>query len=135
MNEQNWKNKFNSFSQVATTRITQLLVIALSISIIYKDAWFVDFGASQYLTFQKEVFPTFEEFILSHKVYFKNNSTFDVCRKDIIVFNLPNGISKCIGDVLYVPKLVKNMLLVSQLIEQGFKVEFEATKCLLKSFD
>jgi hypothetical protein len=87
------------------------------------------------LSFQKEVFPTFEEFILSHKVYLESNSTFDVCKKDIIVFNLPNGNSKCIGDVLYIPKLAKYMLLVSQLIKQGFKVEFEATKCLLNSFD
>jgi hypothetical protein len=52
MNEQNWKNKFNSSSQVATTSIIELLVTILSISIIYKDTWFVDFEASQYLTFQ-----------------------------------------------------------------------------------
>jgi hypothetical protein len=47
---------------------------------------------------------------------------------------LPNGISKCIGDVLYVPKLAKNLLLFSQLIEYNFKVEFDATKCWLKYF-
>jgi hypothetical protein len=49
--------------------------------------------------------------------------------KDIIVFNLPNGIFKCIGDVLYVSKLAKNLLSINQLKEQGFKVEFETTKC------
>jgi hypothetical protein len=46
MNEQNWTNKFNSSSQVTTTSITKFLVTALYISIIYKEAWFVDFGAS-----------------------------------------------------------------------------------------
>lgn len=49
MNEQNWMNKSNSSSQVTTTSITELLVTALYISIIsiiYKEAWFVDFGAS-----------------------------------------------------------------------------------------
>jgi hypothetical protein len=35
---------------------------------------------------------------------------FDVYGKGNIFFNLPNGIFKCIGDVLYVPKLVKNLL-------------------------
>jgi hypothetical protein len=35
---------------------------------------------------------------------------FDVCGKGTIVFNLLNGISKCIGDVLYVPKLARNLL-------------------------
>jgi hypothetical protein len=51
-----------------------------------------------------------------------------------IVFNLPNGISKCIGDVLYVLKLAKNLLSFSQLIEYNFKVEFDATNCWLKYF-
>ncbi len=80
---------------------------------IYRDAWFVDFGALQHLTFQKEVFSTFEEFILSHKVYLENNNMFDVCGKGIIVFNLLNGISKCIGNMLYIPKLVRKLLFIS----------------------
>jgi hypothetical protein len=46
MNEQNWTNKFNSSSQVTTTSITELLVTTLYVSIIYKEAWFIDFGAS-----------------------------------------------------------------------------------------
>ncbi len=72
---------------------------------------------------------------MNHKVYFENNNIFDVCGKDIVVFNLPNRISKCIGDVLYVPKLAKNCELINQLTKRGFKVDFEATKCWLKSFN
>ncbi len=51
-----------------------------------------------------------------------------------IVFNLPNGISKCIEDASYVPKLTKNLLSISQLTKQSFKVKFKATNCWLKSF-
>jgi hypothetical protein len=36
---------------------------------------------------------------------------------------------------LCVPKLAKNLLLINQLIEQIFKVEFEATKYWLAFFD
>ncbi len=60
---------------------------------------------------------------------------FDVCGKGTIVFNLLNMISKCIEDVLHVPKLTKNLLSITQLIKQSLKVEFEATKCQSKSFD
>jgi hypothetical protein len=60
---------------------------------------------------------------------------FDVCGKNTIVFNLPNGISKHIGNVLYIPKLTNNLLSINQLIEQDFMMEFETTKCWLKSFD
>jgi hypothetical protein len=59
------------------------------------------------------MFSTFEEFTLSHKVYLGDNNMLDVCGKDTIVFNLPNRISKCIGDVLYVPKLAKFLLSIS----------------------
>jgi hypothetical protein len=76
-----------------------------------------------------------EEFTLNHLIYVGNNNTLKVCGKNIIIFNLPNGISKRIENVLYVPKLVKNLLLINQLIEQSFKVEFEATKYWLAFFD
>ncbi len=85
----------------------------LSISSVCKDAWFINFGTSQHLTFQKEVFSTFEEFTLNHKIYLGDYSTIDVCGKGIVIFNLPNGIFKCIRDVLYVPKLVKKLLSIS----------------------
>jgi disulfide oxidoreductase YuzD len=49
-----------------------------------------------------------------------------------IVFNLPNGNSKCIEDVSYVPKLTKNLLSISKLTKQNVKVEFKATRCWLK---
>ncbi len=76
-----------------------------------------------------------EEFALNHKIYVGNNSTLKVCGKNIMIFNLPNGISKRIGDVSYVPKLAKNLLLINRLIEQSFKVKFEATKYWLTFFD
>jgi hypothetical protein len=88
-------------------------VTTLFIFSVCKDAWFIHFGTSQPLTFQKEVFSTFEEFTLNHKVYLGDNSTLDVCGKGTVVFNLPNGIFKCTGNVLCVPKLAKNLLSIS----------------------
>jgi hypothetical protein len=107
------KKQTQGSSQVATLNKTKLLVIIVFISSVCRDAWFVDSRASQHLTFQEEVFWTFENFTLNHKVYLRDNNTPDVCGKGIIVFNLPNGISKCIGNVLYVPKLAKKMLSIN----------------------
>jgi hypothetical protein len=90
-------------------------VIIVFIYLVYKDAWFVDFGVSQHLTFQKGVFWTFENVTLNHKVYLEDNNMLDVRGKGIIVFNLPNGISKCIRNVLYVPTLAKQLLSINQL--------------------
>jgi hypothetical protein len=44
--KQNWKNKFKGSSQVATINKIEFLMTSLSISTLYKDAWFVDFGVS-----------------------------------------------------------------------------------------
>ncbi len=82
---------------------------------VCRDAWFVDSRVSQHLTFQEEVFWTFEKFTLNPKIYLGDNSTLDVCGKGIIVFNLPNGISKCIGNVLQVPKLAKKLVSINEL--------------------
>ncbi len=73
--KQGWNNKFKGSSLVAIASKNELLVTTLSISSICKDAWFVDYGASQHLIFKKKIFSTFEEFTLSHKIYFGNNST------------------------------------------------------------
>ncbi len=104
------KNQIQRF--LTSTSKTKLLVIAFFIYEIFRDAWFVDFGASQHLTFQKEVFSTFEEFTWSHKIYLEDNNMLDVCGKDI-VFNLLNEISRCIGDMLYIPKFEFFLLLIS----------------------
>jgi hypothetical protein len=44
------KNKFKGSSQIAIVNKI-VLVIALSISLVCKDAWFIASGASQHLTF------------------------------------------------------------------------------------
>ncbi len=49
-----------------------------------------------------------------------------------IVFNLPNGISKCIEDTSYVPQLTKNLSSINQLTEQNFKVEFKPPNVLIQ---
>jgi hypothetical protein len=54
-------------------------------------------------------------------------------KKTSLSSNYQMGFSKHIGDILYVAKFVKNMLSISQLIEQIFNVEFETNQLWLKS--
>jgi hypothetical protein len=61
-----------------------------------RDTWFDDSRALKHLTFQKQVFLTFENFPLSHKMYLENYNTLDVCGKGTIVFNLPKIFLKAI---------------------------------------
>ncbi len=70
----------------------------LSILAIYKNTWFIDYRASQHLTFWKEVFSTFEEYDLRDKIYVgDNNPNIDVYEKCTIVFKQPNGIPSALN--------------------------------------
>jgi hypothetical protein len=48
---------------------------------------------------------------LGHKIYIGDNDINDVCAKNIILFKLSNGFFKCFGDVLYVLKLAKKVVI------------------------
>jgi hypothetical protein len=76
----------------------------------------------------------FNEFTLNRKIYVENNSTLKVCGKTLSSSTCQMGFPSCIGDVLYVPKLAKNLLSIKQLIEKNFKVEFKTAKYLLMFF-
>ncbi len=64
----------------------ELLVITLSIFVILKDIWFIDSRASQHLTFQNEVFSTFEKFILNHAKYILETIISLMCARKILLF-------------------------------------------------
>jgi hypothetical protein len=119
-------------SQVATTNKIKLLMTTLFIVVVCRDLWFVDSGTSQHLTFQKEIFSTFEKFPLNHKIYLRNNSTFDVCEKALSFSSCQMGLL-CLLEMGRMSQSWQRICY--QLIEQSFNVGFEATKCWLKSFD
>ncbi len=56
------KNKFKGSSHVAIINKI-VFVIVLFISLVCKDAWFIDSGTSQHLTFQKEILQRLKNFL------------------------------------------------------------------------
>ncbi len=66
-----------------------------------KDTQFIHYTTLQHFPFQKEVFSTFKKFGLGHKIYLDDNNNLDLCRKNVIIFKLPNGSCRCIENLLY----------------------------------
>ena len=58
-------------------------------------------------------------------MFLGDDNYLDIVDKGNVFFLLPSGIKREVKNVLYIPKLTKNLLSVSQLIEQTYKVEFE----------
>jgi hypothetical protein len=63
-----------------------LLVTILSVIVIWKNIWYIDYRVSQHLTFQNEIFSTFEEFILNHAKYILETIIFLMRVRKILMF-------------------------------------------------
>ncbi len=93
------KNKFKGFSQIIITIKTKLVVTILFISTIFKDAWFIDYRASQHLTFKRKYSQPLRslfgviKYILKttlHLMYVGNASLSSTCQ-----MGFPNVLEMC----------------------------------------
>lgn len=89
--------------------------------------WIVDSGASQHMTQYKAFFNMYKP-ISGCKEFKGDNSTVETIRKgSILVETRMNGHVRSIRmhDMLHVPNLHLNLLIVNKLILRGLKVHFD----------
>ncbi|PKU80169.1 Retrovirus-related Pol polyprotein from transposon TNT 1-94 [Dendrobium catenatum] len=69
----------------------------------------------------------FKEIVMSKKseVRFDDNNAVQLDGKGSIAVGTNDGKVKLLHDILYVPKLAHNLLSIGQLINSGYKVEFD----------
>lgn len=60
-----------------------------------------------------------------------NEQTHVVCGQGDVNFHFPNGEIKKINNVLYVPRLTKNLLSIGTMTNPRFVVIFDFRRCLL----
>jgi len=82
------------------------------------------------MTYDRELFNDLVETTIS-KVRIGNSALIEVKGKGTVAIKSLSGL-KLISDVLYVPKINRNLLSVTQLLENGYKVLFEDKKCVIK---
>ncbi|KAL6326168.1 hypothetical protein AAG906_001043 [Vitis piasezkii] len=78
--------------------------------------WWIDSGATRHIC---------------EKLYIGNASSFMVEDKGDVVLNLTSGKKLTLMDVLFVPKIRKNLVSTSLLSKKGFKLVFESDKLVL----
>jgi hypothetical protein len=101
------------------------LVSCFSTSIVSKSAWYVGSGASSHMTPTRELFTNLMEQDSGLHVELGNDAKYAIKRVGTISFQLESGSSLEVKDVLYVPRLRKNLLLVSIMEDKGFVVKFQ----------
>ena len=107
------------------TRREYYLVSALSGSIIIgEDTWKIDSGASKHMSGYKGALSNLKEKQFSCMVELGDNSTYPILGVGSTSFQLNSGDMIHMDDILYVPRLKKNLLSVSVLEDKGFHVIF-----------
>lgn len=106
------------------------LLVACQLEDTTSNDWFADSGATEHMSFQRKWFTNFVEFPSNtYSVRVGEGTRVDAKgRDDIQVISSGTDINHqvyTIKDVLYVPKIEKNLVSVSQTTKKGIKVLFE----------
>jgi hypothetical protein len=95
------------------------------------NAWLVDIGASNDMTGYKEILSYFETKSFTEKVELGGEKCYKIEGVGSISFRLESGARLHVDEVLYVPGLKNNLLLVATLEDKGYWVIFKDRKALL----
>ncbi|XP_056164508.1 uncharacterized protein LOC115692343 [Syzygium oleosum] len=96
------------------------------------DNWLVDSGYTNHMTIDEKLFIDLDKSLKS-RVRIGNGEYLEVKGKGTIAIESCGG-TKLVSNVMYVPEINQNLLIVGQLVEKGFKVIFEEGKCLIFDF-
>jgi hypothetical protein len=109
----------------------KMLVAALNANDHTLYDWIVDLGATKHMTFEQEWFTTYER-ISPRKVFMGDDTILEAIGKGNIKATMQVGgelSHATITQVFHVPKMKNNLIFVSKLISEGFKVEFDKDGC------
>lgn len=121
------KKKKNKYAKSVDSKRNDFC-IALKENNSFKDEWVIDSSATQHMSHSKEQFESLNESNTKYiYIYMGNNSALEV--KGTRNVRVDNGVFK---NVKLVPDLKTNPLCVSQIANQGYKIEFYNDKCLIK---
>ena len=92
-------------------------------------SWLIDSGCTNHMTYDQELFKELDKTAIS-KVRIGNGAYLEVKGKGTVAIKGHTDL-KLISNVLYVPEINQNLLSVGQLMEKGYKVLFEDSRCLI----
>ncbi|XP_074327203.1 uncharacterized protein LOC141665119 [Apium graveolens] len=85
------------------------------------NVWYLDNGASNHMTGEREKFMELNEKITG-TVRFRDGSAVEIKGKGLITFKCKNGEERMLRKVFYIPSLCSNIISLGQLSEEGNKV-------------
>ncbi|KAA0042306.1 gag-pol polyprotein [Cucumis melo var. makuwa] len=94
-------------------------------SYYYDDAWYFDSGCSKHMTRNRSYFTNLNDYVTEH-VTFGDGAKGKIIAKG----NIDKDDLSRLNDVRYVDGLKENLISISQLCDQGYKVSFDDIGCV-----
>lgn len=95
------------------------------------DVWYLDNGASNHMTGNRESFSTLDETVKG-KVRFGDGSYVKIVGKGSITLVSKTGEKRILKDIYYIPELKHNIITLGQVTEHGCEVIMKGDSLLLK---
>lgn len=92
-----------------------------------KMVWFVDSGATNHMSSEKDLFEEIEE--CNKNIYLADDRIVKAFGKGDIILKTKDGDSVRLKEVLYIPKLGSNLFSVSKCLRFGYSVKFDKSRC------
>eukprot|EP00253_Pinus_taeda_P016979 PITA_16979 len=109
-----------------------LFLISCMVSSMMGSVWYLDSGASFHMTDNKELFSDLEEKDLQMHIDMGDDGKYIVTGLARITFQREHGAPLTLTNVMYVPKLKKNLVYFSILEDRGYDVIFSKGKTFIQ---
>ena len=95
------------------------------------EEWWIDTGATSHVCFDKKLFSIFEPIENGEKVFMGNSAISEIKGQRKVILKMTFGKELTLTNVLYGPKIRKNLVFGSLLNNHGFQLVFESNKFVL----
>ena len=91
--------------------------------------WWVDTEATRHVCYDKKIFSTYKE--CGEQPFMGNSSIARAASIGKVILKMTSGKVLTLNNVLYVPKIRKNLIAGSLMLKNGFKLVFESDKFVI----
>ena len=110
----------------------EFTLITCMVSSMMGCVWYLDSGASFYMTGDKILFSTLEQKDLKMHIEMGDDGKYSVSGVGTVAFQREHGAPITLTNVKYVPGLNKNLVLVAMLEDKGYDFVFSKGKAFLR---
>lgn len=109
-----------------------LFLATFSVNIAESHKWYLDSGATQHMTPNRDWFLNYSPLSSNERVFLGDNTSHITKGRGAVAIKLEDGSNRHIENVYHIPGLKKNLISVSKITDVGYKLECNTDLCRIK---